>query len=111
MPVAEQLDIKYVLSLYNGVGRIALSPRLNFCPFWWKGLDNKSKVLFLQPGAYNPGALAKGKDFWPLLAGQPDSLKLMRVVKTDNPRANFIDSYIAEKLPELENDIFMIFSR
>lgn len=109
VPVAEQLGIKYVLSLYNGVGRIGLSPRLNFRPFWWKGPDNKSKVLFLQPGAYNPGALAKGKDFWPLLAGQPDSLKLMRVVKTDNPRANFIDSYIAEKLPELENDEHYIY--
>lgn len=104
VPVAEQLGIKYCLSLFNGVGRIGLSPQLNFKPFWWKGPDGKSKVLFLQPGSYNPGALAKGKNFWPLLAGQPDSLKLLRVVKTDNPRACFIDSYIAEKLPELEKD-------
>ncbi len=104
VPVAEQLGIKYCLSLFNGYGRIGNAYELNFKPFWWIGPDGKSKVLFLQPGSYNPGALVKGKYFWPQLAGQTDRSKLLRVVKTDNPRENFIDSYLADKLPMLEED-------
>ncbi len=101
---ANQLGISYCLSLFNGYDRTGLSPEMNFKPFWWIGPDGKSKVLFLQPGAYTPGALAKGKYFWPKLAGQTDRSKLIPVVKTDNPRENFIDSYLADMLPKLEKD-------
>lgn len=101
---ANQLGISYCLSLFNGYDRTGLSPEMNFKPFWWIGPDGKSKVLFLQPGAYTPGALAKGKYFWPKLAGQTDRSKLIPVVKTDNPRENFIDSYLDEMLPALEKD-------
>lgn len=100
--VAAQLKIPYVLALFNGSDRTGLAHELSFKPFWWVSPDGKSKVLFLQPGAYTPGAIAKGKYFWPLMAGQTDSTKLIKVVKTDNPRQNFIDSYLADKLPELE---------
>lgn len=99
---AAQLNIPYCLSLFNGYDRTGLAHELSFKPFWWVAPDGKSKVLFLQPGAYTPGALAKGKYFWPLMAGQTDPDKLLQIVKTDNPRANFIDAYLAEKLPELE---------
>lgn len=99
---AAQLKIPYILALFNGSDRTGLSHELSFKPFWWEAADGKSKVLFLQPGAYTPGAIAKGKDFWPLMAGQTDPTKLLQIVKTDNPRANFIDAYLAEKLPELE---------
>lgn len=102
VPVLGQLDIPYCLSLFNGYDRTGLSPELSFRPFWWLSPDGKSKVLFLQPGSYNPGALAKGKYFWPLMAGQTDPDKLLQIVKTDNPRENFIDNYLHEKLPELE---------
>lgn len=102
VPTAEQLDIPYCLALFNGSDRTGLAHELSFKPFWWLGPDGKSKVLFLQPGAYTPGAIAKGKYFWPLMAGQTDPSKLLQIVKTDNPRANFIDAYLAEKLPELE---------
>lgn len=102
IPVAAQLNIPYCLSLFNGFDRIGLSHERSFKPFWWLGPDGKSKVLFLQPGAYNPGANIKGRYFWPLMAGQTDPTKLLQIVKTDNPRENFIDSYLANKLPELE---------
>lgn len=101
---ANQLGISYCLSLFNGYDRTGLSPELSFKPFWWIGPDGKSKVLFLQPGSYNPGALAKGKYFWPKLAGQTDRSKLIPIVQTDNPRANFVDSYLNEMLPKLEKD-------
>ena len=109
VPAAEKCGIKYCLSLFNGYDRTGHTGEMSFKPFWWIGPDGKSKVLFLQPGAYNPGALAKGKDWWPLMAGQTDQTKLPRMVKTDNPRANFIDSYLAEKLPVLENDAEYIY--
>ncbi len=102
VPVAAQAGIRYCLALNNGSDRVGLSTDLSFRPFWWIGPDGRSKVLFLQPGSYNPGAILKGFDIWPLLAGQTDSSRLMRFVKTDNPRKNFIDKYLDEKLPELE---------
>lgn len=101
---ANQMGIKYILSLFNGYDRTGWTHEFSFHPFWWVGPDGKSKVLFLQPGAYTPGALAKGKYFWPKLAGQTDRSKLIPVVDTDNPRANFIDSYLSEMLPKLEKD-------
>lgn len=101
---ANQLGISYCLSLFNGYDRTGNSPEMSFKPFWWIGPDGQSKVLFLQPGAYTPGALAKGKYFWPKLAGQTDRDKLIPVVQTNNPRENFIDSYLNEMLPKLEKD-------
>lgn len=102
VPVASQLGIPYCLALFNGSDRTGLAHEISFKPFWWKGPDGKSKVLFLQPGAYTPGAHNKGYMFWPKMAGQTDPDKLLRIVRTDNPRANFIDPYINQMLPELE---------
>lgn len=102
VPVASQLGIPYCLALFNGTDRVGLAHEISFKPFWWQGPDGKSKVLFLQPGAYTPGAHNKGYMFWPKMAGQTDPDKLLRVVKTDNPRAHFIDPYINQMLPELE---------
>jgi alpha-mannosidase len=102
VPVASKLGIKYCLALNNGSDRVGLSTDLSFKPFWWLGPDGKSKILFLQPGSYNPGAVLKGFDYWPLMAGQTDTSKLLRIVKTDNPRRNFIDKYLDQKLDDLE---------
>lgn len=101
---ASQVGVKYVLSLFNGHGRIGHSYMFSFHPFWWVGPDGKSKVLFLQPGSYAPGANIKGRYFWPQMAGQLDRNKLLSVVKTENPRENFIDPYLKEMLPQLEAD-------
>lgn len=102
VPVASQLGIPYCLALFNGSDRTGLAHEISFKPFWWEGPDGKSKMLFLQPGAYTPGAHNKGYMFWPKMAGQTDPDKLLKIVKTDNPRANFIDKYIDQMLPELE---------
>lgn len=101
---ARQMGVNYVLSLFNGSDRVGLAYEFNFHPFWWVGPDGKSKVLFLQPGDYTPGAIAKGRYFWPKLAGQTDQSKLLAVVKTDHPRENFIDGYLEKILPVLEKD-------
>jgi len=106
VPVAAKLGIKYCFALNNGSDRVGLSPKLSFKPFWWLGPDGKSKILFLQPGSYNPGATAKGYAYWPLMAGQTDTSKLIQVVKTDHPREHFIDSYLASELPELERSTY-----
>lgn len=99
---AAQLGIPYCLSLFNGSDRVGLAHELSFKPFWWVGPDGKQKILFLQPGDYTPGAKAKGKFFWPLMAGQTDTTKLPAIVRTAHPRDNFIDDYLASQLPELE---------
>lgn len=101
VPVASQMGIKYIMSMNNGSDRVGKSMELSFKPFWWLGQDGKSKVLFLQPGAYTPGAHAKGGKFWPKMAGQTDPDKLLTIVKTDNPRTDFIDAYLWPKLDEL----------
>jgi len=102
VPVAAKLGIKYCFAMNNGSDRVGLSTDLSFQPFWWLGQDGKSKILFLQPGSYTPGAHAKGFAYWPLMAGQTDPFKLIQIVKTDHPRDHFIDKYLADKLPELE---------
>lgn len=106
VPVASELGIKYCLAMNNGSDRVGLSTDLSFRPFWWLGQDGESRILFLQPGSYNPGAIAKGFAYWPILAGQTDPSKLPQIIKTDHPRDNFIDSYLAEKLPALERSDF-----
>jgi alpha-mannosidase len=102
VPVAAKLGIRYCFAMNNGSDRVGLSTDLSFKPFWWLGPDGKSKILFLQPGSYTPGAIAKGFAYWPLMAGQTDPSKLIQIVKTDHPRDHFVDKYLADKLPELE---------
>ncbi len=114
VPVAAGLGIKYCLAMNNGSDRVGLSTDFSFKPFWWQSPDGKSKILFFQPGSYNPGAVYKGFQYWPLMAGHTDSVTLLKIVKTDNPRAFFIDKYLDDKLPMLENsdyypyDIFLM---
>lgn len=102
VPTAAQLGISYCLSLYNGIGRIGLAPEFEYKPFWWVGPDKKSKVLFLQTGSYNPGAQLKGMSYAMEIMGQTDRSKIMPFIKTDNPRAHFIDPYLNDRLPALE---------
>jgi hypothetical protein len=112
--VAAELGIKYCLAMNNGSDRVGLSTDFSFKPFWWQSPDGNSKILFFQPGSYNPGAVYKGFQYWPLMAGHTDSTTLLKIVKTDNPRAYFIDKYLEDKLPMLESsdyypyDIFLM---
>ncbi|SDS35228.1 Glycosyl hydrolases family 38 N-terminal domain-containing protein [Mucilaginibacter mallensis] len=104
VPMAVQFGIKYIFAPFNGSDRIGLADKFSFKPFWWIGQDGVSKVLFLQPGDYTPGAREKGFKYWPLMAGQKDPNKLLQIVKTDHPRENFIDGYLWGKLKQLEDD-------
>jgi len=104
VPMAAQFGIKYIFAPFNGPDRTGLAYKFNFKPFWWIGQDGVSKVLFLQPGDYSPGAAEKGYKYWPLMAGQKDPNKLLQIVKTDHPRENFIDGYLWKKLKQLEAD-------
>ncbi|NLR60535.1 glycosyl hydrolase [Chitinophaga polysaccharea] len=103
VPVAAAQGIRYIFAMNNGSDRVGRSTELSFKPFWWKSADGKSKVLFFQPGAYTPGENAKGHDYWPVMAGQTDTSKLLQIVKTNTPRAHFVDNYLAKTLPALEN--------
>jgi len=102
LPVASKLGVKYCLSFNNGYDRVGRSTLHSFKPFWWLDAKGKNKMLFLQAGSYNPGALIKGKNFWPSMAGQTDPEKLLKIVKTNNPRENFVEPYINKILPQLE---------
>ena len=104
VPMAAQFGIRYAFVPFNGSDRTGLSDQLSFRPFWWIGPDGISKILFLQPGDYTPGARIKGDKYWPTMAGQKDPAKLLQIVKTDSPREKFIDSYLWPKLKQLEND-------
>jgi len=104
VPIAAQFGIKYAFVPFNGSDRTGLANKFSFKPFWWIGPDGVSKILFLQPGDYTPGARAKGYKYWPLMAGQKDPEKLLQIVKTDHPRENFIDGYLWSKLKELEQN-------
>ncbi|MBN8458245.1 MAG: glycosyl hydrolase [Verrucomicrobia bacterium] len=104
VPAAVSRGIPYVLLFNNGGDRVGLSMEVSHHPFWWIGPDGKSKVLCLQPGAYSPGAQAKGRFHWPAMMGQTDRTKLPAVIRTGNPRANFIDAYLWPTLERLEKD-------
>lgn len=104
VPAAASRGIPYVLLFNNGGDRVGLSMEISHHPFWWIGPDGKSKVLCLQPGAYSPGAQAKGRFHWPAMMGQTDRAKLPAVIRTGNPRANFIDAYLWPTLERLEKD-------
>ena len=101
---ASQHGIPYVLIFNNGGDRVGHSMELSHHPFWWIGPDGKSKVLCLQPGTYAIGAQLKGCHYWPAMMGQTDRSKLPAVVKSGNPRANFIDGYLWHTLASLEKD-------
>lgn len=104
VPMAAQFGIRYAFVPFNGSDRTGLSDKFSFRPFWWIGPDGTSKILFLQPGDYTPGARLKGFKYWPTMAGQKDPEKLLQIVKTGSPRENFIDGYLWPKLKELEAD-------
>ena len=101
---AARHGIPYVFLFNNGSTRVGLSMELSFRPFWWIGPDGQSKVLCIQAGSYEPCALIKGKYVWPSMMGQTDRSKLPAVVRTENPRENFIDAYLwGAGLPRYNN--------
>lgn len=101
---AARHGIRYVFLFNNGSTRVGRSMEVSFRPFWWIGPDGQSRVLCIQAGSYEPCALIKGKHVWPGMMGQTDRGKLPAVVRTADPRENFIDAYLwGTELPRFGN--------
>jgi alpha-mannosidase len=105
--------IRYVMMMPNGGrGNDAMVSKFRYKPFWWVGQDGTSKVLFLNAGTYGAGMEKGGKTGRPWF-GQRDRSKIPEVIKTDNPRADFLDHHLFRELPRLEEggypyDIFVV---
>lgn len=69
-------------------------------PFYWKGPDGKSKILFLQGYPYGIGYTIKGNKYG-LAKLQTYSDDYDRV-STSEPLRNFVDAFLFEELEKLE---------
>ena len=104
VPVMAHEGVKYIMMFPNTArGNSEMTYRMNQKPFWWVGQDGRSKVLFLQPGGYAVG-LAKGGLTGRPWFGQQDTAKIPKIVKTSNPRENFLDKHLFTVLPNLEKE-------
>ncbi|MEN9359135.1 MAG: hypothetical protein RL095_670 [Verrucomicrobiota bacterium] len=106
VPALEKSGVKYVFSLYNGIDRTGRAGEVDCRPFWWIGPDGKSKVLFLQPGAYTPGAHAKGNRMVYQWCGVRDPEKIPETIKTSSPRREFLDNHVFGTLEQLQKSKF-----
>lgn len=102
--LADLVGLRYILSLPNAGDRVGRARELDLKPMYWLAPDGKTKVLFVQGGPYCMAALPKREPwFWKNL-GLRDTTMLPKVVRTDNPRAVFLDNILDENLPLLENN-------
>ena len=118
VPAMANSGLRYILALPNASDRIGRSRDLDHAPFWWVAPDGKSKVLFFQPYDYIQGvgkmqAVLRLHPEWDW--NRKTSVdQIPPVFRTDNPRANFVDGYLAGMLPALEQspaypyDIFFV---
>jgi hypothetical protein len=90
VPVMAQEGVRYVMAWPNSSRSGNAHYKLDECPFWWLGPDGKSKVLFLQPGAYgNSGSMAKGGATGRPWFGQRDTDRIPAVIKTGSANVDF----------------------
>ncbi len=112
-PVLAHEGVRYVMMMPNGTrGNDSLVSMLRQRPMWWVGQDGKSRVLFLNAGAYSTG-LAKGRKTGRPWFGQRDREKIPDVIRTGDPRADFLDHHLFSELPALEKarhpyDLFVV---
>jgi alpha-mannosidase len=71
-------------------------------PFYWKGPDGQSKILFLQGYPYGIGYTIKGSKYG-LAKLQTYSGDYDRV-STDHPLQNFVDAFLFKELDKLETE-------
>jgi hypothetical protein len=113
VPVMAHEGIRYVMMMPNGTrGNDSMVAAFRYRPFWWVGEDGKSRVLFLNAGTYGAG-MEKGLKTGRPWFGQRDRSKIPEIIKTDNPRADFLDHHLFRELPELERshypyDMFVV---
>lgn len=72
-------------------------------PFYWKGPDGKSKMLFLQGFPYGIGYTIKGSKYG--LAKLQTFSKNYDRVSTANPMENFVDRFIFREMDRLEREL------
>lgn len=109
VPVFAQEGVRYILTMPNS----GLGNNRDEKPFWWVGPDGKSKVMVLSPASGYGIGLGKGWTTGRPWFGQLDKAKIPEAIKTDNPRANFLDKHLFSQLPLLEKnhhpyDIYVI---
>lgn len=81
-------------------------------PSYWVDQDGKSKVLFLQTSGYGVGIEISRTTGQPWF-GQRETAKIPLLVKTNNPRAYFLDNHLFSTLLALEQsnhpyDIYVV---
>jgi alpha-mannosidase len=104
VPVLAHEGVRYVMMMPNETrGNGPMVNRFDHKPFWWEGPDGKSRVLFLHAGGYGAGMEKGGKTERPWF-GQRDRAKIPAAIKTNNPRADFLDHHLFQTLPRLESD-------
>jgi alpha-mannosidase len=102
VPVLAHEGVRYVMIMPNGGrGNDSMVTLFRQKPFWWVGPDGKSRVLFLNAGGYNAGMKKGGKTGRPWF-GQRDRDKIPDVIRTADPRADFLDEHLFRELPRLE---------
>jgi len=102
VPILAHEGVRYVMMMPNPTrGNAPMVNRFDHKPFWWAGPDGTSRVLFLHAGGYGAGMEKGGKTGRPWF-GQRDRSKIPETIKTENPRANFLDSHLFRALPDLE---------
>lgn len=113
VPVLAHEGVRYIMLMPNGTrGNDSLVSTLRQKPMWWVGQDGHSRVLFLNAGTYAIG-LAKGRKTGRPWFGQRDREKIPDVIRTGNPRADFLDHHLFSELPLLEKshhpyDLFVV---
>lgn len=96
--------VRYVLSLPNAADRVGRARELDLRPMYWLAPDGVNKVLFVQGGPYCMAAHWKRNPWFFDNLGVKDTTLLPKVVRTDNPRAIFLDGELDANLPMLENN-------
>jgi alpha-mannosidase len=113
VPVLAHEGVKYIMMMPNGTrGNDSMVTMLRQKPVWWVGQDGTSRVLFLNAGGYSVGLTKGGKTGRPWF-GQRDREKIPDVIRTNNPRADFLDQHLFSTLPQMENahhpyDLFVV---
>ena len=102
VPVLAHEGVRYVMMMPNsGRGNAPMVNLFDHLPFWWEAPDGRSRILFLHAGGYGAGMDKGGKTGRPWF-GQRDRAKIPGAIRTENPRADFLDRHLSQTLPRLE---------
>jgi len=108
VPVMAQMGVRYVMNWPNYV-RAGCSHELDEKPFWWLGPDQRSKVLFFQPGVYaNSGSMTKGRATGRPWFGQRDPEKIPPFIQTGTADVNFLKALIEREREDYPYDYYVV---